>query len=611
MESFDFLVVGGGTAALVVASRISEDSGQRVLVLEAGSDISNDPRVQTPAFYTSLQKTDADWGFLTVPQPKLDGRLMSLSQGKALGGSSVINAHVFAPPTQKIIDTWDSLGNVGWNWKSMEPYYNKAFTLPVVAEALKRSLAIDKWTPHQQLPGGPIKLSFPGAPDHPLREAWAESFEGMGRLNADGPWGNVSGVGAFSNLASIDPEERNRCHAANAYYEPHKDRQNLQILTNAQVEKVIFEPGSTRAIGVQYRLGTETKTVFAKKEVILAAGALQTPKLLELSGIGDEPTLGSLGIRTIKHLAGVGENLQDHICCAIGYEAADEIETLDSLLRQEPAAIAEAMEDFTVRRAGLLTSSGILTYAYMSLPSSSSMTASSRELLDALLRQGTTTADGSPDRAQKREQAYSRVAKDALTDPNQPSAAYLAAIGQNPVAVDPATREPLTPLPGRHVSLAAILSHPVARGSVHIQSGDVADAPVIDPRYLAEPMDEQVFAEHVLYLRTVAALPAMNRVLKHPPRLSRPECRLDTLEDVKRYISHHSISMWHPAGTCAMLPEEMDGVVDTQLTVYGTKGLRVVDASVVPLLPPGNLQSTVYAVAERAADIVKEEYQIK
>ncbi|TGJ88443.1 hypothetical protein E0Z10_g387 [Xylaria hypoxylon] len=606
-ESFDFIIAGGGTAGIALASRLSEVAHQTVLVLEAGVDHSDDPRVKTPAFYLALFGTDVDWGFRTVAQPNLNGRSLSLNQGKSLGGSSVMNVQVYAPPTKAIPDAWAELGNVGWDWDTMGPYYTKAFTLPQTPRELRRHLGIDNSRPDDMNTSGPVQLSYPGDPSHPIRKIWAETFERKGYLMASDPWVEAS-VGAFSNLANIDPIRRERCHAAKAYYSPVQDRQNLQILLDAHVDKILFADGQPqpKAIGVQYHHEGKMKIVNARKEIIICTGALQSPKLLELSGIGNTDILKQHNIEVIKDLPGVGENLQDHLVCDISFAAVDEMDTLDALARQEPKAVEQAMLSFTQNHNGPLTSAGIKTYAY--LPIIDFLEGSGREQLVRLIDENRPAVLPTPSNA--KTQKYYEIAEKMLLDPNKPSGVYLTAIGQNTIAADPATGKPAPPQPGNHFTIATVLAQPLSRGIVHIVSNDSNEAPEIDPKYLSNPLDMEVLAQHVMYIRSIASSAPLSDVLKQPLQPSSPLAHITDLDTAKRYIESRTISMWHPAGTCAMLPEQIGGVVDASLRVHGVSNLRVVDSSVVPLLPPGNLQSTIYAVAERAADLIKDAYNM-
>ncbi|KAI2465467.1 GMC oxidoreductase [Annulohypoxylon bovei var. microspora] len=436
MPSFDFVIIGGGTSGLVLASRLSEDLSRRVLVLEAGSDHSDDPRVNTPALFLTLLKSEADWAFETTPQTNLKGRSISLQQGLALGGSSAINAQVFVPPSKGLIDAWGSLGNEGWNWDVLGQYFAKAYSS--------------------------IQPSFAGDLSHPIRETWAEAFKANGHLMATDPLLNPS-VGAFNLHSSIHPEKKERSYAVSAYYHPIKQRENLKVLTNAVVEKILFDDAQPpKAIGVQYKHGDESKTVSAIKEVILAAGVFQSPKLLELSGIGDAKLLQRHGIKVIQDLPQVGENLHDHLVCYISYETVDDVFTLDSLVRQEPEVIQQAMSEYTTKKSGMLSSVGVYTCAY--LPLVEGPTGGGYKQLRELLRQNRPSAGGQFDHA--RTKIYYDVAEKAFLDPEQPSAAHFTALAQQILPVDPNSNSPAGPVPGNFVSFGVMLSHPLSRGSV-------------------------------------------------------------------------------------------------------------------------------------------------
>ncbi|KAI2782100.1 GMC oxidoreductase [Daldinia loculata] len=435
---------------------------------------------------------------------------------------------LFVPPTDASLDAWSTLGNDGWNSDTFKEYCSKAFTLPKVDQSSRKVLGIDGYSLYNT-PNGPLQLSYAGNPEHPVLEAWMTTFKNKGYHVLNDPFLGIS-VGAFTSLSSVDPARKERSYATSAYYSLVKYRTNLEVLTKATVDKILFKDGHcTQAIGVQYRHGDNVKVVAASKEVILAAGVLQSPKLLEISGIGNKSILRSNSIEIVQDLP----------------------ETLDSVLRQEPEALEKAIQDYTVGKTGLLTSMGVDIYAYLPM-----------------------------------------FAEKTLLDSNQPSAAYLSVLRQNPLPIDPNSDSPSGPIHGNFIALVATLSQPLSRGSVHITSNDPLAAPTIDPNYFSSEIDIEVYARHMLYLDTIAKSSPFSKLLKQPLIQMRAS----------------AISMWHMGGTCAMLPEEKGGVVNPKLKVYGVDNLRIVDASAIPLISTANLQSTVYAFAEKAADLIKQDY---
>ncbi|KAE8410629.1 aryl-alcohol dehydrogenase [Aspergillus pseudocaelatus] len=596
---YDFVVIGGGTAGLVVASRLSEDPSTSVLVLEAGADLTADPRVNIPIFYAALLGSDADWKFHSSPQPGLNGRVLGLNQGKALGGSSSLNAHVFVPPFKSVVDSWEALGNPGWNWSMLKDYFSKAYSSPTVAQDAKEGLAIEDW-PELNEAKGPIQTSF-GNQTHPIRKAWAELFRSRGQYNAGDPFIHSS-IGSFSCLASIDSKGR-RSNSASAYYKPVELRQNLHVLTNSFVERVLFDKSKPpRSIGVQYSLDGSSKTIQARSEVILAAGAFQSPKILQLSGVGGAELLEKYGIDIVVKLPGVGQNLQDHMVSYTAFQAKAELETKDSLARQEPEALSQAMQEYTATQSGPLASLGVHTYAYLPLSSPD------RSALQALF------INHIPEKSQEHRatQAYYDIAKTTVLDSKQPSAVYLSALGQTNYAKDLNDKTIPAASPGKFVTLGVMLSQPLSRGSVHIASISPETPPIIDPGYLSNPLDLDVIARHLLGIKNLAESPQLGELLEQPLKFRDPAADFQgDLDAAKKYARENLVSMWHFAGTCSMLPRERDGVVDSNLRVYDIEGLRVVDASAIPLVSTANLQATVYAFAERAADLIKQDWQSK
>lgn len=476
----------------------------------------------------------------------------------------------------------------------MVPYYERTYSVPHITEATAKLFGI---TRHEKTPGQ-VKTSYPDPSEDLLPAAWMETFKNLGHTMGQDPFSGAS-AGAFVPLASVDPSSATRCYSATAYYAPVQERTNLQVLTSCSVQKVLFEgkEPNLKAIGVVYlsKDGSEV-TVHATREVILAAGTLQTPKILELSGISGHELLNFLGIPVLIDNPHVGENLQDHIVAAIGYEAKDDVPTKDGLVRNEPAVLAAAMEQYATDHTGPFALLGMSSYAY--LPLMELFAGGGKESITSLLHDYAPTS-----KAPELEKMYYNIANANLRSHLEASVIFLAANAQQNATP---TVPPSGPQPGNYISLGAALTEPFSRGNVHITSSNAAAAPAINPNYMSHPLDLEVFGRHLLYLHTIAkSEPFNSTLLKAGGRLRDPASNFTTLDEAKAYVKTGSISMWHPSSTCSMLPRDVGGVVDTKLLVYGTSNLRIVDASIFPLIPRGNLQATVYAVAERAADIVK------
>ncbi|PHH86648.1 hypothetical protein CDD83_9934 [Cordyceps sp. RAO-2017] len=588
--SSQYIVVGGGTAGLVVASRLSEDPGVDVLVLEAGRDLSEDPRIMTPALWTTLMGSDADWRFRTVSQPGLGDRCIWEPQGKALGGSSAINGQAFIAPGRADIDAWAALGNVGWDWAGLVPFYKKVYTLvPPPDPATREFLGIDWIDDDFRGTSGPIKVSFPGTVSNLTCKAWIDAFRSLNKLTTADPFSGNS-VGAYSSLATLDPETKTRSYSGSTHGMTILQRPNVRLLTAAMARKILFAetPAGVRATGVQAEVGGELKTFTASREVIVAAGAFNTPKLLELSGIGRKELLERHAIPVIVDLPGVGEKLQDHLLTAVSYEAADGIATMDGLVRQEPEAVAAAQKLYAEDKAGPLTLGGIQSHAFMPLANFD---------VAGLLAE-------CPSRPGDEE--HCRVVGSIIRQPDQCSAGWSLFPCQ--VNLHKAKESFLgsQPLPENYISFCCSQAYPFSRGSTHISSADADAAPEIDPCFLSHPADLEIMARQIQSFETLRQTEKMKALLKPNGKRNHPDAfHITSLEGAKKYIRDTGLGTYHSCGTAAMMPRDKEGVVDTRLVVYGTENVRVVDASIFPLIPRGNIVSTVYAVAEKAADIIR------
>ena len=516
-------------------------------------------------------------------QDGLDGRNLRHPQGKVLGGSSAINAEVFIAPSKADIDAWGSFGNHGWSWDDLLPYYRKFHTLTVPSEDTCNHLGINWVEDHVAGTDGPIQASFAGVVQDPISKAWVDTFTKLGRQVKRDPFSGEA-LGGYSSPITVDPSSKIRSYAANTYFAAASARQNLHVVTGALVVKILLEPGTDLVVarGVEVDIAGEKQTVTARKEVILAAGVFQTPKLLELSGIGNNYLLQSHGIDTVIDNPNVGENLQDHLMTGISFEAKDGIFTGDGLMRQEPEQVQAAMQMYTTARAGPLCAGGIGSYAIMSAADLASQSA--RDELAALLSRDNHSTQA--------ENGQTHFLRSILRNPKEATGALFMFPAQVNLHNDPKSKTFVQNfLPGNFISIGAALLHPFSRGSVPLPSS-------LHLQTISTIANTQPF---VSLLKPTDSKAQRN----HPSAYS----ACDTLDNAKAYVKATAISNNHPSSTCAMLPRDKGGVVDDQLRVYGTRGLRVIDASVMPTIPRANTQATVYAVAERAADLIKGDHR--
>ncbi|PYI01920.1 choline dehydrogenase [Aspergillus sclerotiicarbonarius CBS 121057] len=539
-SSTHYLIIGGGTAGLVIANRLSENPNVNVLVLEAGPDRSSDPEIQNPDAWHALSGSELDWNFRFEPQTGLNNRELEHPAGKVLGGSSVINGSVYVPPSPAGIDAWAELGNKNWNWETLEPYLRKSVSVTMPEEEVCRAAGVEV----HGFKDGPIQVTYPVLAEeknHPLLRAWREGFKSKGYEFTSDILAEKRTVGTRASAATVDPQSGLRSGADGRYGAVAGKRENVTVVTGAMVRRILFEKDSDAVVatGVEVALSDGVvMTIKAAKEVILAAGVFHTPQLLELSGIGDRELLSSLGIPVVIENSGVGKNFHNHLMTVL------------------PCPLNKVPE-----LEGLAPGIKALTFV---------------RLDDE--EQGDLAAKLLPG-----DQVPDKVIRSILEKPNEASAYILLGI-----------------MPGATLAILVMMPcFPASRGNIHITSTDPYAQPKIDPCFLSHALDVELMARHYQKLQQVPALPALQHFF-HPPAAIPTD-----LESIKASLHASAQTAHHACGTAAMLPRDIGGVVDQELMVYGTKNLRVVDASVFPLMPHGNPVATVYAVAEKAADIIK------
>lgn len=471
-------------------------------------------------------------------------------QGKALGGSSTINGSAFIAPSQAGIDAWAKLGNPKWTYDALLPYYKKVYSIQPPDADVCKDMGIDRVsdtdTPSSP---GPIQVSFPAlAQKNPMARAWNVVFKDMG-YPATADLFPTETVGNRCYTAAIDPQTGKRSSADSRYGGPAFKRSNVIIISEATVLKVLFEGTSNAeavARGVEVFVGGETFSITANKEVILSAGTFHTAKLLELSGVGDASLLSSLGIPLVIENSNVGGNLQNHVMSVLTLELNDGVEIGD----------------------------GIQTLAFLPLHDP----AAQKDLFD-------NSAPLKPN-----EKDFYHIVRSIFDSPDEASCSmFMTFIG----------------LPN-FASLGVMQSIPFSHGSSHITSADPFQKPRIDPRFFSNSLDLDIMALHLQTLNQLASTHPLSGYFKKGGQRLPPSAPISDLESAKKYLGENALTTHHPCGTAAMLPREKGGVVDQNLFVYGTSNLRIVDASVFPVISQANPMTTVYAVAERAAELIQE-----
>ncbi|RFU72424.1 gmc oxidoreductase [Trichoderma arundinaceum] len=599
VEPFDYIIVGGGTAGLTVANRLSEDADVKVLVIEAGQDRSNDPLVQCPGLVVGQYgKPEYDWNFSSTPQSGLNNRIINQARGKQLGGSSALNFMMLLYPPRGSLDAWGALGNKGWDYDSLSPYLNKFATVHAPSQITRDVVGLE-YHDDSVVGNGPIQVCYSEGYSKP-NSVWMEAFAKLGlEMKSDTRTGK--GLGAFQQGGSIDPASNTRSYAANAHYTPDiASRPNLTVITETIVKKIVFDTSGAEpvAVGVLVRSKDGTEKVLSGDEIILAAGALMSPQILELSGVGKRSLLESLNIPVLVDNPNVGENLQDHPITCQSFEVNPEVPSGDVL--RDPNILNALVQQFQDGGKGPLGQSNI-SVAYSPLADGEGICSEdARKALFASYSEHAETLDG-------------KVVRKLLEEPDEPTVEYFLFPGQVHTVLDnPASMADylLPTSPENYLTVMIMLNHPFSRGSVHISSANVDELPTWDPNFNSNPLDLEISARHVQFVELLRRTSPFGDIFK-PNGARIPQVEGDTLENAREIVRQSQVSDFHPACSLSMKPREQGGVVDNRLRVYGTKGLRVVDASVFPLQPAGNIQSMVYTVAEKAADLIKEDRKAK
>ncbi|KAL2813215.1 hypothetical protein BDW59DRAFT_32048 [Aspergillus cavernicola] len=602
-QTYDYLIIGGGTAGLVVASRLSASPDVRVGVIEAGDAGFDDPNITRPGkISVMLHNPKYDWMYQSTPQTQNHNRSHHIPRGKVLGGSSAINFMAYGRPSVVDLDDWGTaLGNSDWSWTELAPYYRKSERLelygltestsnlcPVQEEAHGTRGAI-----HTSL--GPWQ-----APVETTLLAAMDQTSGFPRPQE--PW-NGEHLGFYRCLFTVDRSTSlpRRSYSANGYLWPVLSRANLHVLTNAVATRILLDDQQC-ARGAELVFGSNRYLVTVTREVILSAGTLENPKLLELSGIGDPEHLASLGIPCRVPIPGVGRNLQEKPVSAVVYELADGVLSVDSILRDEGLLkqhLRLLHEEHSGALSGPISLMGFIPYGPQ-VP-----VEKLDETILSVLQHHSSHPPGDAELATFQRRQRQRIVAHLLDSRSADIqlVGIPSAFGIDRAYADCSKLNPGPP-PGRNACYSLMVSsmYPVSRGSAHAQSQNPEVPPGVDFGFLTNPADVDVLATAVMVADKIFQSPPMKgQVLArvHPP----PEVNLQDVEQAREYVRDRMMSYHHALGTCAL-----GSVVDEKLCVKGTRGLRVVDASVMPAQVSHAVLSTVYAVAEKAVDLIESTY---
>ncbi|GJE91044.1 GMC family oxidoreductase [Phanerochaete sordida] len=584
---------GGGTAGCVLANRLSEDPNVTVLVLEAGKAHFDDPIITSPLWFPKqFANPDYDWTFPVIPQDNApEIHKIPWNRGLGLGGSSAMNVLTYTKPAREEMDALEALGNPGWNWETYQTYAKKAegFQAPLPREIDDGFR--DLYHPDSVGHDGPLTLSFVptgcGA-DAAFQQSLAKN--GLNVLtNALG--GEI--IGTFKGLSTFDQFAGKRVDAATAYILPVLHRSNLKVLTEAYVRRIITEgdeDGGVIARGVDFEHGGKLVTAVAGREVILSAGSIKSPQILELSGIGDRKILEPLGIQTVVELPTVGCNSQEHHFVRAPFLRLKEGKGLVSGGMLTDAQVAADLKKLHKLDIDYTVVTNAIAFASL-------QTVSERASEIIARKKAQLSADWEKYLPGLRRQ-YTQMLQ-LLESGHGADIEYMVA-----APIFEGLPEPHKP----HIAVSPNLTHPWSRGTVHIASADPKAHPRIDPRYFEDETDRAIMAEGLKHILKVVRTPPLSDLVE-VELAPGPNFDLSTDEKVQEFVSRNTSTTWHLCGTCSMMPRELGGVVDAKLKVYGTKNLRVMDLSVLPLQVAVHTQAVVYGMAEQAADIIKASVQ--
>lgn len=564
---------------MALAARLSDGlSNDCILVVEAGPAQPDNQGINVPGKKGSTLGGPLDWNFTTVPQTNLLDRVIPADRGKVLGGSSALNLMTWDRGSIPDYDAWQALGNPGWNWKNFIAAMLKVENFQNTKE--DETEYGGKGVGH----GGPIQTLI-NRIIPAQQQGFIPALQSLGiPHNLNSLDGNP--IGVMYQPSNIRASNYTRSYASEYLLLAGS---NLHVMVNSTVSKITTENSgkSVVATGVMIN-GTQIK---AKKEIILSAGAFSSPQLLELSGIGQPAVLSAAGIATVLNLTGVGENLQDHIRIQNSYKLKDNYTSFDEL---------RTNATYAAQQLALWEQDKVSEYDYTG---SGYMYASWKQALGGNDSYITSLAKQSAEPGNVVDQRKLQYYTDSSLGNQVPEVEVIFSDGYTGVKGPPSVGSPN--YDSHFFTLISVIMHPFSRGSVHVNSTNPAGKPVIDPNYLSKSYDVEAITQATKFSRKIAETPALRYTWQEEYE---PGMAVQTDAQWEEFARNTTLSIYHPLGTCAMLPKSDGGVVDPNLLVYGTSNLRIVDSSVIPVQPSAHLQTMVYGIAELAAVRIAKQY---